>query len=86
MTAQCAWCGVTFEYYCLRGPRRLYCKPRCRYAARDSKRFTPAGTTLTRKCAKCGRLFSFVQITKPHTICLQCKPNRKDTDDRSHAR
>jgi len=77
MTATCTFCGVVFEFWHGQGPRRLYCSPRCRYAARDAKRFLPIGSTVTAVCANCGQAFAYVSTTKRRKFCLDCRPRKE---------
>lgn len=63
VTTVCEWCG---------GPnsrRGRWCSDRCRYAARDRKRHTPAGTELEAVCAICKRPFTYLSTTKPRRYC-----------------
>jgi hypothetical protein len=77
MTVTCQHCGAQFDFdRNHRGPRRLYCSPRCRYAARDAKRFTPKGTPVTAACVDCGQAFTYVSSTAPRKRCDACPAYR----------
>ena len=65
---RCEWCGAPLH----RTARQRFCGPACRYACRDSERFTPKGTTVAGVCVECGA--AFVYVTKGGRRRIVCSP------------
>jgi hypothetical protein len=64
----CAWCGELFP----QSGKQRYCSARCRFQARDSKRYLPKGTLVRAVCASCGGPFGYRSTTKPRKYCGVC--------------